>query len=135
MSTTPELGFHYFDSPEGDDDYERIAPLFWSCSRSVTLWPAFRRDAIRRGRLTPDEREGVEKNVVAIFREVREVILAANRFRDTGPAQRSGFGGESFWRWTRAFLSLYADRGTVPEPAALVAELASVKKAQDEAAI
>jgi hypothetical protein len=63
MDQMTERGFDYFPSPEGDDDYERIAYLFFYCSVAVEKWPRFQFPAelvIRAPcrRTNPEVREG-----------------------------------------------------------------------------
>jgi hypothetical protein len=96
MSTTPMPGFHYIDFGERDDaaagvasveddDCERIAQQFLSCSEAVREWPEFRRDAIRRKRLTPEICDGIERNVIAIFQEFVNILVAALESDDLRP--------------------------------------------------
>jgi hypothetical protein len=96
MSTTPMPGFHYVDFAESDDaavgvasvendDCERIAQQFLYCSMAVREWPKFRRDAIRRKRLTPETCDQIERNVIAIFQEFVDVLTAAMEAGDLRP--------------------------------------------------
>jgi hypothetical protein len=77
VSTTPELGFEYFPSPENDDDSERIAYLILYLSEAVRKWPRFRRRFIRAGLGTPQQCDHIEAHVISIFRETLNVMLAA----------------------------------------------------------
>lgn len=96
MSTTPMPGFHYIDFGQSDDavpgvasgeneDCERIAKQFVYCSVAVGEWPKFRRDAIRRKRLTLEICDGIERNVIAIFREFVNIVVAAIECEDLRP--------------------------------------------------
>jgi hypothetical protein len=77
VATTPAVGFHYFGSPEHDDDNERIAHLFLYCCEAVRQWPEYRLDAIRAGRLVPDVCDDIEAHVIRVFQEFVDSTLAA----------------------------------------------------------
>jgi hypothetical protein len=77
VSTTPERGFEYFDSPERDDDIERIAYMFLYVSEAVKKWPRFRRRLIKAGLKTSEQCDHIEAHVISIFREGRDVMLSA----------------------------------------------------------
>ena len=76
-----EHGFEYFPSPETDSDEERIAYLFLYCAAAVEEWPRFRRELIERGAKSPKACDHLEKHAVDVFREMRDVMMAA---MDTG---------------------------------------------------
>jgi hypothetical protein len=73
----PERGFEYFPSPENDDDNERIAYQFLYCSTAVEKWPRFRRVLEESGAKTSKQCDDLETNAINIFREARDVIMAA----------------------------------------------------------
>jgi hypothetical protein len=116
MSTSPMPGFHYVDFAESDEatglasvedkDSERIAQQFLYCCAAVRQWPKFRRDAIRRKRLTQEFCDQIERNVITIFREFADVVAAAIQADDLRliavPALRERLAH------AHAYLALYA---------------------------
>lgn len=77
MSTTPERGFEYFPSPETDDDQERIAHAFLSCSVAVGEWPRARRRLIKARLKSAEQCDHIEAHAISIFRETRDIMLSA----------------------------------------------------------
>jgi hypothetical protein len=122
MSTTPMPGFHYIDFGERDDaaagvasveddDCERIAQQFLSCSEAVREWPEFRRDAIRRKRLTPEICDGIERNVIAVFQEFVNILAAAMESDDPRPISQPAL--RERLAHAHAYLALYAAPGNL----------------------
>lgn len=112
MSTTPELGFEYFPSPEKDDDAERVAYLFLYLSNAVRKWPSFRRRLIEARLKTGQQCDHIEAHVINVFRETRDVMLSAienddlESMKDPRLLERL--------KLAHALLALFADPGSMP---------------------
>jgi hypothetical protein len=105
----PEDGFHYFPSPDRDDDAERIAHLYLYCAMAVAKW------ADCKKRLFPDakRRSDAEQNSIAVFREVRDAIDAAIETNDVRSIAAARLGERL--EHACAYLALYADTASLAE--------------------
>lgn len=72
-----EAGFHYFPSPDSDDDMERIAHLFLYCETAVQEWPGYRRSMEENGARSREQSDHIERHCVNVFRELRDKIAEA----------------------------------------------------------
>jgi hypothetical protein len=117
--STPEQGFHYFDSPESSDDMDVIAYTFLYCSVAVGEWKKYRRDWLQRG-ATLEQLDLVEKNAIEVFRAVRDVIQMAidtdNVALMSQPRLLQRFVH------AHAYLALHANPGGIPEYRDIIAE-------------
>jgi hypothetical protein len=125
VDTTPALGFHYFESPERDDDSERVAHLFLYCSIAIRKWPGYRRDAIRRGRLAPAACDAIETHVIRVFEELVNRTLAAIEADNPQDLADPGLGQRLVL--AHAYLALHAAPGSLGEYLPIAAEIGEIQ--------
>jgi hypothetical protein len=110
--STPELGFEYFPSPEEDDDAERVAYMFLYLSEAVRKWPPFRGRLIKARLKTAQQCRHIEAHVIRVFRETRDVMLAAIENDDLESMKEPRLLERL--KHAYALLALFADPGSLP---------------------
>jgi hypothetical protein len=113
MSTTPELGFEYFPSPETSDGNENIAYAFLYCSVAVKRWPRARRRLIKAGLKSAEQCDHIEAHVISVFRETRDIMLLAIQTDNLGLMSKPRVVERL--KHAHALLALFANPGSMPE--------------------